>query len=185
MSSKDPQAEELRLQNATDLMYGNRDRNRIFPFETSARFQYLIYSEKLRVAEDGVTTYSSESSKRYQFFSPEAYDDLIVGQGRRNYFERKGLKYTILHDPFLQAEKEGIVLKNKNAKVTGMTLAEKLAKVKDANDFVPKSIILDDPIEFPQEETIEIEQDEPDVNENFTTEKAQPKRSAKRKEVIV
>jgi hypothetical protein len=181
MSSKDPQAEELRLQNATDLMYGNRDRNRIFPFETSARFQYLIYSEKLRVAEDGVTTYSSESSKRYQFFTPEAYDDLIVGQGRRNYFERKGLKYTILHDPFLQAEKEGLILKNKNAKVTGMSLAEKLSKVKDADDFTkPKNIILDDPIEFPQEETETIDKIEPTEQTA-----ALPKRGAKRKGVTV
>jgi hypothetical protein len=178
MSSKDPKAEELRLQNATDLMYGNRDKNRLFPFETSARFQYLIYSEKIRVAEDGVTTYSSESSKRYQFFSPEAYDDLIVGQGRRNYFERKGLKYTILHDPFVQAEQEGIVLKGKITKTTGMTLAEKLAKAKTADEFTkPQNIILDDPIEFPQEETETIE--EP------TEETAPlPKRSAKRKEVV-
>jgi hypothetical protein len=30
MSSKDPQAEELRLQNATDLMYGNRDKKQNF-----------------------------------------------------------------------------------------------------------------------------------------------------------
>jgi hypothetical protein len=174
MSSKDPKAEELRLQNAIDLMYGNRDKNRTFPFETSARFQYLIYSEKLRVAEDGVTTYSSESSKRYQFFTPEAYDDLIVGQGRRNYFERKGLKYTILHDPFVQAQKEGIVLKNKNAKVTGMSLAEKLSKVKDADDFVqkPSKVV----IEEPQDETFEADE--------IVTASA-PKRSAKRKEATV
>jgi hypothetical protein len=91
------------------------------------------------------------------------------------------LKYTILHDPFLQAEKEGLILKNKNAKVTGMSLAEKLSKVKDADDFTkPKNIILDDPIEFPQEETETIDKIEP--TEQIA---ALPKRGAKRKGVTV
>jgi hypothetical protein len=140
MSSKDPRMEEIRLQNANDLMYGNKDMSKTFPFDVKSRFKYLIYAEKIRVAEDGVTTYSSASSKRYQFFTPEAFNKLIIGEdsSRKNYYERKGLKWTILHDPFLQAQKEGITLKGAIAKKTGLTLAEKLAKAKSADEVVAK-----------------------------------------------
>lgn len=138
MSSKDPNAEEIRLQTATDLMYGNRDKAETFPFDVKNRFEYLIYSEKIRIAEDGVTTYSSATSRRYQFYTPQAFNELIAPKtgGRRNYFERKGLKWTILHDPYIQAEKEGVTLKGEVAKKTGMTLAEKLAKAKKADEVV-------------------------------------------------
>lgn len=142
MSSKDPNAEEIRLQTATDLMYGNRDKAETFPFDVKNRFEYLIYSEKLRIAEDGVTPYVSASSRRYQFFSPQAFNELISPKdsNRRNYFERKGLKWTVLHDPYIQAEKEGVVLKGEPAKITGMTLAEKLAKAKRADEVVQEEV---------------------------------------------
>jgi hypothetical protein len=135
MSSKNPQLEEIRLATATELMYGNKDKNSIFAFDVRNRFEYLIYSEKLRLAEDGVTVYSDASSKKYQFFAPHNFQTLIEGQGKRkNYFERKGLKWTVLHDPYLQAEKEGVTIKGALAKKTGLSLAEKLAKAKPASE---------------------------------------------------
>jgi hypothetical protein len=182
MSSKDPRMEEIRLQNANDLMYGNKDMGKTFPFDVKSRFKYLIFAEKIRVAEDGVTTYSSASSKRYQFFTPEAYKKLIVGEdsSRKNYYERKGLKWTILHDPFLQAQKEGVTLKGAIAKKTGLTLAEKLAKAKSADEVGTKKVLtpkVEEPI-FEQEELLTTFQEQEQVEQVEVKKAGRPRKEA-------
>jgi hypothetical protein len=138
---RDPREEDIRTMYAEEgLMYGNKDTERTFPFDVRARFQYVVYSEKLGTTEDG-TVFAKKTSKRYSFFTPEVWEGLVNeprDSTRKNYFERKKLRYTILHDPFIQAKLEGKNLKVGNAKVTGLSLEERLAKVKSASDFGEK-----------------------------------------------
>jgi hypothetical protein len=139
MSTKSPISEEIRLQTAQEVMYGNLDKEEKFPFDPKMRFHYVIFSEKLQRTEDG-QVYSAKTSQRYTMVEPRVYQELFEGNtgNRRNYFERKGLKATILHDPYIQAELEGVKIFSKATEFTGKTLAEKLAKAKKSTDFVKK-----------------------------------------------
>jgi hypothetical protein len=139
MSTKSPISEEIRLQTAQEVMYGNLDKEEKFPFDPKMRFHYVIYSEKLQRTEDG-QVFSAKTSQRYTMVEPRVYQELFEGNtgNRRNYFERKGLKATILHDPYIQAELEGVKIFSKATEFTGKTLADKLAKAKKSTDFVKK-----------------------------------------------
>jgi hypothetical protein len=138
---RDPREEDIRTMFAEEgLMYGNKDSEKTFPFDVRARFQYVVYSEKLGTTEDG-TVFAKKTSKRYSFFTPEVWEGLVNeprDSTRKNYFERKQLRYTILHDPYLQARIEGKELNSKAAKKTGLSLEERLAKAKSAQDFGEK-----------------------------------------------
>jgi hypothetical protein len=135
---RDPREEDIRTMYAEEgLMYGNLDKSKKFPFDVRARFKYVVFSEKLGRTEDG-QVFSKKTSQRFSFFTPEVWEELVNeprDSTRKNYFERKGLKFTILHDPFIQAKLEGKNLKTGNAKRTGLSLEERLAKVKSAEDF--------------------------------------------------
>jgi hypothetical protein len=130
--------DEIRLQTAEDLIYGNLDKDKIFPFDPRNRFEYLVYYEKLAKSDDGDTVFSKKTTRRFQFFTPEVWEGLIRDSAgkRRNFFERKGLSYTILHDPKIQAKKEGVLLGGTDDKIVGTKLAERLSKAKSAEEYV-------------------------------------------------
>ena len=135
MATRDKESEEIRTSNATEgLMYGNRDTKKAFAFDVRSRFEYLVYTEKLGRTEDG-QIYSKKTTQKYQFFKPSVWESLIKSVSRKNYFERLGMKYTILHDPFTQAKLEGKELKGDWSKKTGLSLEERMSKVKNAEDF--------------------------------------------------
>jgi len=137
---RDPREEDIRTQYADSLMYGNKDTNKEFAFDSRVRFSYVVKSEKLGKTEDG-QVYSKKTSQRISFFTPEVWENLVTeprDSSRKNYFERKQLRYTILHDPYLQARIEGKELNSKAAKKTGLSLEERLAKAKSAQDFGEK-----------------------------------------------
>lgn len=194
MATKEKESEEVRTRNASDLMYGNKDTKKLFPFDVRARFEWLIYSEKLGQTEDG-QIYSKKTSQKYQHFTPDVYASAILSTTRKNYFERLGLRYVILHDPFLQAKIEGITLKGDFVTKSGKTLEERLATAKDATDFgkpntAPFTLDLtsDDDIEFIDEDgdaldTI-IEGEEPEVEgEERVIKRRVSKKPAKRRQV--
>lgn len=134
---RDPIEEDIRTQFADSLMYGNKDADKEFAFDSRVRFQYVVKSEKLGKTEDG-QIYSKKTTQRISFFTPEVWENLVNeprDSSRKNYFERKGLRYIILHDPYLQATIENTTLTQGAAKKTGMTLEERLAKAKQAQDF--------------------------------------------------
>jgi hypothetical protein len=171
MSTKSPISEEIRLQTAQEVMYGNLDKEEKFPFDPKMRFHYVIYSEKLQRTEDG-QVFSAKTSQRYTMVEPRVYQELFEGNtgNRRNYFERKGLKATILHDPYIQAELEGVKIFSKATEFTGKTLADKLAKAKKSTDFVKKetkwegiseSEQLEASIEIKEEDKIKLVDDKP------------------------
>jgi hypothetical protein len=159
MSTKSPISEEIRLQTAQEVMYGNLDKEEKFPFDPKMRFHYVIFSEKLQRTEDG-QVYSAKTSQRYTMVEPRVYQELFEGNtgNRRNYFERKGLKATILHDPYIQAELEGVKIFSKATEYTGKTLAEKLSKAKKSTDFVKKETEqkVESSIEIKQEDEIKL-----------------------------
>jgi hypothetical protein len=172
MSTKSPISEEIRLQTAQEVMYGNLDKEEKFPFDPKMRFHYVIFSEKLQRTEDG-QVYSAKTSQRYTMVEPRVYQELFEGNtgNRRNYFERKGLKATILHDPYIQAELEGVKIFSKATEYTGKTLAEKLSKAKKSTDFVKKET------EQKVESSIEIKQkDETKLVDEGVTEGVKPKK---------
>jgi hypothetical protein len=129
--------DEIRLQTAEELIYGNLDKDKVFPFDPRNRFEYLVYFEKLAKSEDGDTVFSKKTTRRFNFFTPEVWENLIKDTAgkRRNYFERKGLTYTILHDPKVQAKKEGVMLSSSDDKIVGTKLSERLAKAKVADEY--------------------------------------------------
>lgn len=155
---RDPREEDIRTQYADSLMYGNKDTKKEFAFDSKARFSYVVKSEKLGKTEDG-QIYSKKTTQRLSFFTPDVWENLVNeprDSSRKNYFERKKLRYTILHDPFLQAKIEGKDLKVGNAKKTGLSLEERLAKAKSAEEFGEKvEIAKTDLIEADEIEIVE------------------------------
>lgn len=127
--------EEIRLQNASQVMYGNKDTNKDFPFDVNMRFKWVIYHEAVGQTEDG-QLFSKASTRRYSFFSPEQWDSKFMIKGEKSWFERNGKSFTILHDPLEQAKKENKKIEGYYASKTGSTLAQKLANVVDSNSFV-------------------------------------------------
>lgn len=160
---RDPREEDVRTQYADSLMYGNKDKNKEFAFDSRVRFEYVVKSEKMGTTEDG-QLYSKKTSQRISFFTPEVWENLINeprDSSRKNYFERKKLRYTILHDPYLQATIEGKELNSGAAKKTGLTLQERLAKAKSAEDFGEKvEIAKSDLIEADEVDIVEEETDQ-------------------------
>ena len=122
--------EELRLQNAQELMYGNQDSDNLLAFDTRARFKYLVYHEALASTEDG-QVYSLKATRRFSFFSPVQWETLL----KERYFERHKKVYKILHDPIKQAKLEGTSIKGYYEHKTGASVREKLRNVKSATDF--------------------------------------------------
>jgi hypothetical protein len=184
---RSPVDEEIRLQNASKVMYGNKDKNKDFPFDVRMRFHYVIYHEALGRTEDG-QVFSKVSTRRYSFFTPETWDTKMFPRGQKSWFELQGKNFVILHDPIEQAKKEGVKIKGYYQTKTGLTLAEKLAQAVSAESFVtedhpvipvvqeyftksPDDLELDPPATV--EEFIELEDEETPVQ----------KRAAKRKNV--
>lgn len=130
--------EELRLQNSSELMYGNNDFNQIFPFDVRMRFKYLVYHESIGFTEDG-QQYSKRSTRRFTFISPSDWDNKYMPKGRKSFFEKQQKVYTILHDPIKQAELEGVKIKGYHIDKTGLSLKEKLKNAKPAA-YVGKSV---------------------------------------------
>jgi hypothetical protein len=127
--------EEIRLQNASKVMYGNKDTDKDFPFDVRMRFKWVIYHEAIGRTEDG-QTFSKKATRRYSFFSPEQWDSVFLKSGEKTWFERNGKVFKILHDPIEQAKKEGRTIEGYYSAKTGKSLAEKLASAVDADDFV-------------------------------------------------
>jgi hypothetical protein len=123
--------EEIRLQNAEELMYGNQDNDNLLAFDAKARFKYLVYHESLDQTPDG-QIYSLKATRRYSFFTPLQWDTLL----RDKYFERHKKIYKVLHDPLQQAKMEGVTLKGYYEHKTGASVKDKLKNVKKATDFV-------------------------------------------------
>ena len=127
--------EEIRLQNAKKLMYGNKDKNKDFPFDVRMRFHYVVYHEALGRTEDG-QVFSKVSTRRYSFFSPDNWDNKIVPRGKKSWFELQGKNFVILHDPIEQAKLEGTTIKGYYQAKTGLSLSEKLAQAVSSDSFV-------------------------------------------------
>jgi hypothetical protein len=127
--------EELRLKNSSQLMYGNQDHDKVFPFDPRMRFKYLVYHEALGRTEDG-QIFPKKTTRRFSFFDPTQWDEKIARQGKKTWFEAQGKTFTILHDPLKQAKLEGVRIKGYHADKTGLSLSEKLARAKNASDIV-------------------------------------------------
>lgn len=123
--------EELRLQNSSDLMYGNQDYDEAFPFDVKLRFKYLVYHVSMGYTEDG-QPFPKLSTRRFTFITPTNWDTRYVPKDGMSFFEKQGKTYTILHDPIKQAELEGVKIKGYHMDKTGMSLQEKLRKAKPA-----------------------------------------------------
>jgi hypothetical protein len=121
--------EEIRLQNSAKLMYGNKDSEKLFPFDVRARFQYVIYHEVIGQTEDG-QPFSKVSTRRYSFFHPSRWDELMSS----NWFGRNKRVFKILHDPISQAELENVTIEGYYSAKTGLSLAQKLASVVSAEE---------------------------------------------------
>lgn len=128
MEKRDEELEEIRLQNSTDLMYGNKDKNQVFAFDVRSKYKWVIYHEALGTTEDG-QVYSKVTSRFYSFYSPQTWETLFP-KNEPSFFQRQKKDYTVLHDPFVQAEQDGITLKGVNGVNSRMTLKEKLALAK-------------------------------------------------------
>jgi hypothetical protein len=128
--------EELRLQNAEELMYGNQDGENLLAFDVKARFKYLVYHESLAKTEDG-QIYSLSATRRYSFFTPLQWDTLL----KEKYFARHKKVYKVLHDPLVQAKMEGVTLKGYYEHKTGASVKDKLKNVKSATDFAKNESI--------------------------------------------
>jgi len=131
----DPVEEDLRLKNSSELIYGNQDIDKVFPFDPKMRFKYLVYHETLGVTEDN-QPFSKRSTRRFSFFSPTQWDEKIARKGKKTWFESQGKSFTILHDPLKQAKLEGVKIKGYNVDRSGLSLSEKLARAKNASDIV-------------------------------------------------
>lgn len=130
--------EELRLQNSSELMYGNNDHDRIFPFDVRMRFKYLVYHESIGFTEDG-QPFSKKSTRRFTFIDPTTWDNKYLPKNGKSFFEKQQKTYTILHDPLKQAELENHKIKGYHADKTGLSLAEKLRGAKPA-EFVARTV---------------------------------------------
>lgn len=133
MYPRDQKEEEMRLKNSADLMYGNKDTDKVFPFDKAMRFHWVVFHEVLGVTEDG-QTYSKVSTRRYSFFSPAQWDEVFMPKGQKSWFELNKKSVTILHNPLEQAKFEGVSIKGYHADKTGMSLHEKLQLAKAANE---------------------------------------------------
>lgn len=130
--------EEIRLQNAKQLMYGNKDVNKDFPFDVRMKDNWVVYHEALGRTEDG-QIFSKRATRRYSFISPEQWDTVYMPQGKKDWFSLQGKQVTILHDPLEMARKEGREIKGYYQAKTGMSLAEKLAQAVTADEVVAQS----------------------------------------------
>ncbi len=124
--------EELRLQNSSELMYGNQDYDQIFPFDVRMRFKYLVYHESIGYTEDG-QPFSKKSTRRFTFIDPTSWDNKYMPKNGKSFFEKQQKTYTILHDPLKQAELENHKIKGYHADKTGLSLQEKLRGAKPAS----------------------------------------------------
>lgn len=148
--------EELRLQNSSELMYGNLDHNQIFPFDVRMRFKYLVYHESIGYTEDG-QQFSKKSTRRFTFISPSDWDNKYMPKGRKSFFEKQQKVYTILHDPIKQAELEGVKIKGYHIDKTGLSLKDKLRNAKPAAYLAKKEDNIttssSEVFEYPQPQT--------------------------------
>lgn len=124
--------EELRLQNSSELMYGNEDYNQIFPFDVRMRFKYLVYHEAIGITEDG-QEYSKVSTRRFSFINPSDWDNKYFPKGKKSFFEKQQKRFIILHDPIKQANFEGVKIKGYHIDKTGLSLKDKLKNAKPAS----------------------------------------------------
>ena len=131
--------EELRLQNSSELMYGNNDHDQVFPFDKRMRFKYLVYHEAIGYTEDG-QPFPKLSTRRFTFISPTDWDNKYFPKGKKSFFEKQQKVYTILHDPLKQAELEGHKIKGYHADRTGLSLQEKLRGAKPAS-YIAREVI--------------------------------------------
>jgi len=134
---RSPVDEEIRLQNSKELMYGNMDTEKDFPFDVSARFKWVIYHESVGYTEDG-QAFSKKATRRYSFFTPQQWEETYNKQGQKSWFELQNKQVTILHDPIKQAEIEGKDIFDNIQSRTGMSLAEKLRRAKTADQLGKK-----------------------------------------------
>lgn len=130
--------EELRLQNSSELMYGNNDHDQIFPFDVRMRFKYVVYHEAIGYTDDG-QPYSKRSTRRFTFIDPTVWDTRYVPKDGMSFFEKQEKTYVILHDPIKQAELENHKIKGYHADKTGLSLQEKLRGAKPAAFVARKS----------------------------------------------
>lgn len=131
---RDRALEEKRLENAEEVMYGNKDTKQLFPFDIRMRYKYVVYHESLQVTEDGQVL-PKLTTRRFSFFSPAQWTLLMKKSASgKNWFEQQKKAYTILHDPIEQARMEGKTIQGYTEAKTGLSLADKLKNAKKANE---------------------------------------------------
>lgn len=128
----DEQLEINRLQSAQEVMYGNKDSQRIFPIDVETRLShYTIFVEKRVYDEDTESFKSLKRTRKYQQIDIHTWENLL---GEGNYYEKRKYAVTILHDPKLQADLEGKAVADGKIK-SNAQLRSLVGKAKSAEDF--------------------------------------------------
>jgi len=132
----DEKAELIRLANAQEVMYGNKDKGKVFPIDSSKRLtHYTIYVERRKYNDEIGEIISLKTTRRYIQPSIKTYEEMY---NNGKFWERyKGLVVTILHDPLEQANLEGVSVQSGKIK-DNSKLRELIGKAKTADEFAPK-----------------------------------------------
>lgn len=142
--------EEKRLVNAKQLMYGNLDKDKDFPFDVRMRDHYVVYHESIGRTEDG-QIFSKKATRRYSFFTPQQWEEKYNNPNGKDWFTLNGKTATVLHDPIKQAMEEGREIKGYYSLKTGKSLQEKLAEAMTAEQVVDNKNIVEDTEKKPVE----------------------------------
>jgi len=127
----DEQSEVIRLTNAEELMYGNRDIEKKIPIDVRTRLtHYTIYTERKMHSDEAGQMITIKTSRRFIQPSISSWENVLT----ESYFKRYKLQVTVLHDPLEQARIEGVVIETGKAKTT-TKLRELVGKAKTADEF--------------------------------------------------
>lgn len=132
----DEKTEVIRLSTAKEVMYGNKDTQKVFPIDVETRLtKYAVFIEKLAYYPELGEHVSLKTTRRFSQPSIEEWENVLRSG---EYFKRyKGLSVTILHDPLEQQAIEGQV-QTRSKKASTSNLRELVGKAKSASDFAAK-----------------------------------------------
>lgn len=132
----DEEAEQIRLQTAEEVMYGNQDTEKVFPIDTKVRLtHYAIFVEAKAYYPELGEMVSLKTTRRFLQPAIEQWENTFR-EGK--YFERfNGLVVTILHDPIKQQEIEGVD-QSRTKKASTSALRKLVGSAKSADDFASK-----------------------------------------------
>ena len=132
----DQTIELQRLANVKEVMYGNRDTEQRYPFNADGRKDYyVIFHEKVYFDENTGQYQSLIKTRKFATISIRDWENLF-DSGK--YFEKRGKKVTILHDPIYQAELEGEAVADGKLKNVA-DLRNLVGKAKSASDYAKKA----------------------------------------------